>query len=138
MGTTFTHDIREQAKPARDTDGRLGGLRLLLAVHVGDERDVDLREVLVANAELELAHRLDERRALDVAHCATELQRSSVRSGAHDEYTRLDDADVRLFARLIDGFLRDAFNPVLNGVRDVRNDLRGRLVRLTRRSRSTA
>ena len=52
---------------------RLRGLRLLLAVDVGDKGDVNEREVVVSDAELELAHSFDEGSGLDVAHGATEL-----------------------------------------------------------------
>jgi hypothetical protein len=48
-------------------------LRLLFTVHVGDQGDVDQREVLMAHAELKLPHGLDERRRLNIADGASEL-----------------------------------------------------------------
>lgn len=39
------------------------------------------------------------------------------------ETTHLDDADVGLLVGLVDGKLGDALDPVLNFVRQVRNDL---------------
>ena len=53
--------------------GGLGGLRLLLTVHVGHERDVDECKVVVADAELELTHGFDEGGGFDVTNCAAEL-----------------------------------------------------------------
>ena len=46
------------------------------------KRHMDQRKVIVAHAELELPHRFDEGRGLDVADCAAELvERGSVRVG---------------------------------------------------------
>lgn len=39
--------------------------------------------------------------------------------------TYLDDADLGRLTRLVDRHLRDPLNPILNGVRDVRDDLDG-------------
>ena len=43
--------------------------------------------------------------------------------GREREWTHLDDADVGLLVRLVDRDARDALDPVLDGVRDVRDDL---------------
>lgn len=51
----------------------LSRLRLLLAMHVGYQRNVDQSKVFVADAELELAHSLDEGSGFDIAHGASEL-----------------------------------------------------------------
>ena len=51
----------------------MGGFRLLLSVHIGNQRDVNQGKVLVTYAELKLPHGLDERRRLDVTHGTTEL-----------------------------------------------------------------
>jgi hypothetical protein len=53
--------------------GSLCRFRFLFTVHVGYERDVDERKVVVADAELELAHGLYEGCGFDIAHCAAEL-----------------------------------------------------------------
>jgi hypothetical protein len=67
-----------------------GGLRrpcLLLTMQVWHERDVDAGEVEVTDPELELAHRLDKRRGLDVANRAAKLihvkRGASHRKGRH-------------------------------------------------------
>lgn len=57
----FAYDIWEKPKSAKGVDGRLRRPRLLLSMKVGYERDVDARKVLMADAELELTHRLDKR-----------------------------------------------------------------------------
>ena len=95
------------------TDGSLRGFRLLLAAgargdhgHVGH---VDLNEVALAGLPLQLAQGVDERGTLDIS----------------DGSTQLDDADVRLGAGLVDGDLRDALDPFLDGVGDVGHDLHG-------------
>jgi hypothetical protein len=68
-----TDQVGQQAEAAQSVHGRLRRLCFLLAVHVRDERDVDERKVLVADAELELSHRLYERRGLDIADRSAEL-----------------------------------------------------------------
>jgi hypothetical protein len=72
-------------------------------------RDVNLHEVVLARTPPQLAHSLYERHALDVAHCASQL----------------DYADIRLLARVVDGYPRDPLNPVLDRIGDVGNDLDG-------------
>ncbi len=54
-------------------DGCLSRLGFLFAVHVGNERYMDEREVLVTDTELELAHSFDEGRGLDVSNGTTKL-----------------------------------------------------------------
>ena len=109
--------------------GGLGGLGLLLAVHVGDEGDMDERKVFVANAELELAHGFYERRGLDVPDRPSELdvQRTGMRQGhcRAGDRAHLYDTDVRLLTGVVDGYFRYALDPVLDGSRDVGNDLDG-------------
>lgn len=124
-----THEVGHEAEAAQVPDGRLGRLGLELAVDRRHERDVEERKVVLADAELELAHGLDERRRLDVADGAAKLQEGedvSFLPGAATgwrEWTHLDDADVGLLVRLVDRDARDALDPVLDGVRDVRDDL---------------
>ena len=88
--------------------------------------DVDEREVLVADAELELAHGFDEGGGLDVSDSSTKLnvkdQDQRQIQSEFDAY--LDDANVRLLPRVVDRDLRHALDPVLDRIRDVRNDLR--------------
>lgn len=110
---------------------------LLLAVHIGDERDVDKGEVVVPDAELELPHRFNEWGGFDVADRSAKLQSASFvisRLQYHwrgVEETYLYDADVWLLVCFIDGDLRDAFNPVLDRVGHVGNDL-NRILSITR------
>jgi hypothetical protein len=102
-----THHVRHKTEAAQVADGRLRRLRLLLAAHDGHERDVDEGKVLLSDAELKLAHGLDEGRALNVAHRAAEL----------------DDAHVGLGARLVDGLHGHTLDPVLDRRREVRHNL---------------
>lgn len=87
--------------------GRLCRLRLLLSVQIGDERDVDKGEIGGADAELELPHGFDERCGFDVANGSSEL-----------DYTY-----VWNFAGLVYGDFGDAFDPILDRVCDVWDDL---------------
>ena len=56
-------------------DGSLRGFCFLLAVHIGDQGDMDESEVLVSNTELELSHCLDKGRGFNIANRATQLNR---------------------------------------------------------------
>ena len=68
-------DVGLDADLAERADGVLGRLGLGLAgrLEVGDERQVDVQAVLAADVEGELADRLEERQALDVADGAADL-----------------------------------------------------------------
>lgn len=66
-----------------------------------------LQKVVLASSPSQLPHCLDERPALDIAHRST----------------KLDDADVRLFVRIVHRYPRHSLNPVLNCVREMRYDL---------------
>ena len=68
---------------------------------------MDLQEVVLARPPPQLRHGLDERHALDIAHGPAEL----------------DYAHVRLLVRVVDGDPRDPLDPVLDSIRDVRDDL---------------
>jgi len=68
-----THDVWKQTKSTRCADRLLSRLGLLLAMHVRNERDMDLGKVVMAHAKLELTHSLDERRAFDIANSPAEL-----------------------------------------------------------------
>ena len=67
------NEVRQETKSAQNVHGRLCWLCLLLAVHVGYERDVDQSEVFVPNTELELAHGLDEWCGFDVTDGSAKL-----------------------------------------------------------------
>lgn len=69
---------------------------------------MDERKILVTHTELELPHRFDEGRGFDVT----------------DGTAKLDDADVWLFTGVVDRDFGDALDPILDGVGDVRDDLR--------------
>lgn len=70
---------------------------------------MDLEEVLLAGAAAELAHSFNERRRLDIS----------------DSSAQLDDTDVGGLVGLVDGDLGNALDPVLDGVRKMRNNLDG-------------
>ena len=74
---------------------------------VWHQRNMNEGKAVVADLELELAHRLNRWRQLDVAYSASQL----------------DHTNIRFFARLIHWNLGNAFNPILNRVRNVRDDL---------------
>src|SRR5437867_12926172 len=92
--------------PAQLVHRMLGRLRLQLAGRVDERnvRDVEVEDVLGAGFPPELADRLEKRERLDVADGAADLA----------------DDDVGI------GRLSDAPDPLLDLVRDVRNDLDGR------------
>lgn len=73
-----------------------------------------------SDAELELTERLDERHRLDVTDRSAELR---CQRQAGKGLTHLDDADIGLLARLVDRYPRHTLKPVLDRVRDVRDDL---------------
>ena len=68
-------DVGLDADLPQGADGVLRRLGLQLAgrLEVGDERQVDVQAVLAADVEGELADRLQERQALDVADRAADL-----------------------------------------------------------------
>lgn len=74
----LTNQIGEESKSTKSMDGRLGGLRLLFTMHIGDQRDVDQSKVLVSDTELKLAHRLHEGRGFNVTNRTTKLSRTLV------------------------------------------------------------
>jgi hypothetical protein len=88
-------------------DRLLRRLRLLLAVDDGHVRNVDLEEIVLAGAAAQMRHGLDEGHALDVTDSSTEL----------------DDAHIRHFVGIVNGYLRNLDDPVLDGIGDVRHDL---------------
>ena len=99
------NDVRRNAHALHLLDGVLGRLRLVLAgaFEVRHERDVDEDRILAANLQRNLADRLEERLAFDIARRAADLR---------DDHVR-----IRLVAHAVD--------EALDLVRDVRNDLHG-------------
>ena len=77
-------------------------------MHVWHQRNMNEGKVVVADLELEPAHRLNEWSRLDVAYSASQLNHTN----------------IRFLARLIHWNLGDAIDPILNRVRNVREDLR--------------
>ena len=57
----FAYDIWQKPEPTKRVYSCLRRPRFLLPVKIRYEGDVNARKVLVADAELELAHRLDKR-----------------------------------------------------------------------------
>lgn len=104
-----TYQIRDQTITPHRLDSLLRRLRLLLSVYNWDIGDVNLHEVVLARTSPQLAHSLDEGHALDITHRASQL----------------NDADIRLLARVIDGYACHLLNPVLDRIGDVGNDLHG-------------
>jgi hypothetical protein len=99
-------------------------------MEVGHKRYMDAREVGGSNTELELAHGLYKGRGLNITNCSAKL-------GQMRDYeymmspavilafveAHLNNADVRFFISIIDGNLRYALDPILDSVRQVRNNL---------------
>lgn len=68
---------------------------------------MDLNEIVPTSPSPQLSHGLDERCTFNVTH----------------RTTKFNYAGVRLFIRVIHGLSCNALDPVLNTIRDVRNDL---------------
>lgn len=66
-----------------------------------------LNEVVSAGSGPQLSHGFNERCAFDIADCTS----------------KFNYANIRLFIGIIDGNLCDSFDPILNSIRKVRNDL---------------
>ena len=103
--------MRSEPQGPQLPDAVLGGFRFLLAHHPqhGHQTDVDEAEVVGADAELELAQRLQEGHGLDVAHRAPQL----------------DDTHVAGACQAVHRNLRHARDPLLDGVGDVGDHLPG-------------
>ena len=98
-------DVGLQTVLQQSLDGVLRrlGLQLARSGHVGDEREMNQRRILVPELVTQLAHRLDERQRLDVA----------------DRTADLGDDDVVLLG------LPQELDAALDLVSDVGNDLHG-------------
>lgn len=103
------YQIGRQSSGPNISDSRLGRLRLLLATNDRHQRNVDLQEVTLTSAPSKLTQGFDERRGLDITNGSSEL----------------DNANIRLLARLVDWDLCDTLDPILNGIRQVRDHLYG-------------
>lgn len=68
---------------------------------------MDLEKVVLSCPASQLAHRLNEGRALDISHGSTQL----------------NDAHIRCLVRIVDGDACNALNPVLDRVCQVRDNL---------------
>ena len=122
-GDEIAHEVGSESKSSQISNTGLSRFRFEFSVDRRDERDVDEGEVVGADAELELSHRLDERCGFDISNGSTQLRNSSELVHSGDAATHLDDADVGSDSRAVDGHLGDPLNPILNRIRDVRNDL---------------
>lgn len=97
----------------------LGRLRLLLSMDGGHIGDMNVHKVHAPGLMAELSQGLDERHALDITDCTTQL----------------DDTNVGFLAGSVDGDFRNSLDPVPDSVRYVRDTGKVRKTR-TRRLRS--
>jgi hypothetical protein len=102
-----TYQIRAQPSASRILNRCLSWLRLLLSLDDWHKRDVDLEKVVLSCPASQLAHRLNEGRALNISHGPAQL----------------NDAHIRCLVRIVDRNACDALNPVLDRVRKVGDDL---------------
>lgn len=105
----ITYQVRNETSASHRLDSLLCRLRLLLAVDNGYVRNVDLQKVVLAGTSPQLRHGLNKGHALNIANGSSEL----------------DNADIRLLARVVDGYARHPLDPVLDRICDVRDDLHG-------------
>jgi hypothetical protein len=103
----LTYEIWNKTSTSNIPNGLLCRLRLLLSLNNRNERDMNLEEIAFPSSPLQLSHSLDERRALDVTDCASQL----------------NDTHIRRLLRVIDGDSGNPFNPVLDCIRQVWNNL---------------
>jgi GTP1/Obg family GTP-binding protein len=68
---------------------------------------MNLQKVSFANTSSQLSHALNEWRTLNITHCASQL----------------NDTHIGRFVRVIHGDLSNSLDPILNGVRQVRDHL---------------
>lgn len=103
------YQIGAQARAADVLDGLLSGLGLLLSIDHRYQGDVYLQKIVLPRPPPQLSHGFDERPALDVTH----------------RPSKLDDANVGFFVRVVDRYPRDALDPVLNGIGQMGYHLNG-------------
>jgi hypothetical protein len=102
-----TYEIWNKTSTSNIPNCLLCRLRLLLTLDDRNEGDVNLEEIALSSSPLQLSHRLDERRALDIADCASQL----------------NDTHIRHLLGVIDRNPGNPLNPVLDCIRQVRNHL---------------
>lgn len=68
---------------------------------------MNLQEIILSSSSPQLCHGFYKGHALDIAHSTT----------------KLNDADIWLLIRIIDGYSSDLLDPVHNRIRDMRHDL---------------
>jgi len=105
----MSHQVWNQAGAPYASNSLLSRLRFLLSVDERDIRDVNLQKIASTCTSPELRHGLDEGHALNVSNRAS----------------KLDYANIRLLMRIIDRDFGNSFDPIYDGVRDMRNDLNG-------------
>lgn len=84
-------------------------------------------EVLVADAELKLAHGFYKWRRFDISNGSSQLETCQTRPEAMiKQQTHFNNTDIWLLISIVDRNLRNAFNPILNRICDMRDNLRQR------------
>ena len=104
-----SYQIGRQTGCARLSDGLLCRLRLLFTTDDGHERDMDMHKVVAPSSSSQLSHGFNEGCTLNITHSST----------------KFNNADVRLLFRVVHGYSRDSFYPILDGICDMRHDLDG-------------
>lgn len=104
-----SYQVRNQTSSSNIPNSLLCRLRLLLTLNDRDERDMNLQEIPLPSASLQLSHGLNERRTLNITHRAS----------------KLDNTHIRLLIRIIDWDPRNTLNPILNCIREMRHHLDG-------------
>lgn len=85
---------------------------------------MDERKVRVADTELKLSHGFNEWRRFNIADGAAQLERDSDICSAFIRLpTNLNYADIWLLSRVVRRNLGDAFNPILDCIRYMGDDL---------------
>jgi hypothetical protein len=102
-----TYQVRYQTITPHRFDRLLCRLRLLLSMNDWHVANVDLHEVVLAGSSPQLAHGLNERHALNIANCASQL----------------NDADIRLLTRIVNWYPCHLLYPFLDRICDVGYDL---------------
>ena len=104
-----TYQVRTETSTPDITYRLLRRLALLLPGNDRDQANVNLQEIVLASLAAQGPHGLDERTTLDVANGAAEF----------------NDANIRLFVGVVDGYARYSLDPFADGIGDVGHDLGG-------------
>ena len=95
-------------------------------MNVWHHRHVYESEVGMADTELKLPHCFNEGRRFNITNGASKLERSlEAWLSLSPRRSYLNDTDIWLFSRIVGWNLRDAFYPILDSIRYVRDDLHG-------------